>query len=305
MASIPIITIIISTIAILGIAAIGGMITEKSGVINLSIEAFMTIGAITFASIISMNSLRDVLSYQWLIIPISGLATSAFAIFYIVITVNLKANQTIAGIALNALALAISLFLVKFQGRSAIELQNNLWTLGKNIEDPLWILNIALFLGVPIMAFVLIFLRYTKIGKKIRACGENPHAAASLGIKVERVQTLAILISAFISGIAGALYAQNISRFFYGSVQGVGFLAVALVIFGQWKPIGIIGGAILFGSIYGIMNNSLLIPGLDQLGNTDLLKTIPYALSIAVLIFTSKNSRAPKYLGKPYYNQGR
>lgn len=299
------ITIIISTIAILGVAAIGGMITEKSGVINLSIEAFMTIGAITYASIVTMQSFQSSLAFQWLIIPISGLATSVFAILYIIITVVLKANQMIAGIALNALALAFSLFLVKFQGRSEIELQNNLWTIGQNIEDPRWVLNIALFMGIPIMVFVVVLLGYTKFGKKIKACGENPHAAASLGIKVQWVQTVAILISAFISGVAGALYAQNISRFFFGSVQGVGFLAVALVIFGQWKPLWIIGGAVIFGSIYAIMNNSLLVPGLNQLGNTDLLKTIPYALSIAVLIFTSKNSRAPKYLGKPFYNQGR
>lgn len=302
---IGIITIIITTIMILGIAAIGGMITEKSGIVNLSIEAFMTIGAITFASLVSLNSLRSMLEYQWLIIPLSGLATSAFAIIYIVVTVKLKANQMIAGIALNSLALAISLFLVKFQGRSEIEMQLHLWTIGKNINQISWIFNIALFMGIPLLAFVVLFLGYTKFGKKIRACGENPHAAASLGINVELIQTVAILISAFISGVAGALYVQNISQYFYGNVQGIGFLAVALVIFGQWKPLWIIGGAIIFGSIYSIMNNAVSIPGLNQLGNTDLLKIIPYALSITVLIFTSKKSQAPKYLGKPYYHQGR
>lgn len=302
---IGLVTIIISTIAILGVAAIGGMITEKSGIVNLSIEAFMTIGAITYASIISIKTLNDNLNYQWLVIPISGLATSVFSILYILVTVRLKANQMIAGIALNALALAISLFLVRFKGRSEIELQNNLWTLGQNIDQVGWIFNIALFLGLPCMLFVAIFLAYTKFGKKIKACGENPHAAAALGIKVEWVQAGAIILSSFIAGIAGALYAQNISSYFYGSVQGVGFLAVALVIFGQWKPLWIIGGALIFGSIYGLMNNIVLVPGLNTLGNTDLLRTIPYALSIGVLIFTSKNSRAPKHLGKPYYNQGR
>ncbi|WP_127942991.1 MULTISPECIES: ABC transporter permease [unclassified Mycoplasma] len=305
MVSVIVIGALVSIIIIFALAAVGGMVSEKAGVINLSIEGFMTIGAISYAVFANLPSVKNILAYQWLLFPLAGLFGSVFAIIYALATVKLKANQTIAGIALNALAVAISFFIIKLKKTSEIEMQPYLWTLGENNQSFVWIFNIAVFLGLPMIGLVIVVLNYTKFGKLIKAVGENPDAAATLGVRVEWIQIKAVVFSAFFSALAGAIYAQNISGYFHGTTQGAGFLAVALVIFGQWKPSLILLGSIIFGSIYAIINNATLIPVLNTIEGTDLLHTIPYLLSTLVLIFSSRHSRAPRSLGIPYSIQGR
>lgn len=296
---------IVTFIIIISLSSIGGMLTEKSGVVNLSIEGFMTVGAVIYALMThSVSSFQNNWAYQWLSIPIAGLATAAFSIIYSTATVKLKANQTIAGIALNTLSLVLAIFIIKIFG-DKLKLNDQIWSVTDNDRKFNSIFNLPLFLGVPIIAIFILWLAYTKFGKKIRAVGENPHAAASLGINVQNTRIIAITISSFIVGMAGAMFAQKLSGFFYGSVQGVGFLAVAIVIFGQWKPLLILGGAIMFGTLYGLAQNALLIPSFSNVAPQEILNMIPYIVSLVVLIFTSKKSRAPKAIGIPYVNQGR
>ena len=136
--------------------------------------------------------------------------------------------------------------------------------------------------------------------KKLKACGEQPQAAASMGIKVERTQMMAVIFSSTISGVAGAFFAQGNSGYFRGSTQGIGFLAVAIVIFGQWRPLYIIAGAVLFGALYAVVDQSVLIPGLNKFEHKEILQIFPYLISLIVLVFTQKKSKAPKALGVPY-----
>lgn len=300
---------ILSFIIIISIASVGGMITEKSGVVNLSIEGFMTIGAVVYAILTSqIDTFNNRWGFQWITMPLAGFVTALFSIIYSLSTVKLRANQTIAGIALNTLALTLSIFIVKFLSKDggSLALNTRLWAVTKGDREPGMIFNIAFFMGITIIVFMVLWLGYTKFGKKIKAVGENPSAAASLGINVENTRIIAITISAFFVGIAGALFAQALTGFFYGSVQGIGFIAVAIVIFGQWKPLLIIGGAIIFGTLYGISNNIQLIPALGKLGSyKEIIDMVPYLVSLTILIFTSKKSRAPKAIGIPYVNQGR
>lgn len=301
---------IITMIIILGLAAVGGSISERAGVVNLSIEGFMTIGAISYAIVAGGANFIDNRMSQWFLIPLAGVVAAVVAMIYSFIVVKLKANQTIAGMAFNTLALAISIFLIHSNmnpagPRDNIEIQQSIWSLSETNDKIGWIFNIAVFMGAPLVALTVIFLNFTRQGKRIKSVGEQPHAAASLGIKVERTQIIAITISGFLAGIAGAMFAQFNGMYFSGSTQGIGFLAVALVVFGQWRPMFIIGGAILFGGAYGIVMQYVLIPGLNTLGHQEILQMIPFALSLVVLIFTSRRSKAPKALGIPYENAGR
>lgn len=297
---------IITFIIIIALAAIGGMLTEKAGVTNLSIEGFMTIGAIAYALLTHMTpKFGGHWGYQWITMPLAGLITAAFSLIYSLATVKLRANQTIAGIALNTLAISLSMFLIKVRGDNRLNLNLQIWSVTEDKLKLASVFNIALFIGVPIIVLFILWLGYSKYGKRIRAVGENPSAAASLGINVLVTRTVAITISAFIVGIAGAMFAQKIDQFYRGSVQGIGFLAVAIVIFGQWKPLLILGGAVLFGALYGIAQNAVLITGLSTIAPQEIINMIPYIVSLIVLIFTSKNSKAPKAIGIPYVNQGR
>ncbi|CAM9110224.1 ABC transporter permease [Mycoplasma marinum] len=302
---------IITMIIILALAAVGGSISERSGIINLSIEGFMTIGAIIYALMASNPSIISNRANQFWIIPIAGLATAGFATLYAFVTVKLKANQTIAGIALNILALAIAVYIIHSNlnpggVQDKIQIQSALWTLGDGSRtNSLSLFNISIIIGIPVIVMVIILLNKTKFGIKLKTCGEQPDAATSLGMKVERIQFISVMIAGGISGMAGALFIQMQGSYFYGSTQGVGFLAVALVIFGQWRPSIILLGAIIFGGLYGMVSARELIPGLDNMDNPELLNTLPYLASLFVLIFTQRNSKAPKALGIPYENTGR
>lgn len=301
---------IIGFIIILSLASIGGMITEKSGVVNLSIEAFMVIGAVSYSLLArKFGEPTNYSNYwmQWILMPIAGLITALFSIIYSYTTVKLKANQTIVGIAFNALTIAISYFLIKNfnDNRNNIKIYDTLWGFSKYSNEAGSFFNIALLLGIPIVGLLFVFLNKTKLGKTIKAVGENPHASASLGINVDRTRVIAIAISAFVVGISGALFAQRSSGFFFGGVYGFGFLAVSLVIFGQWKPSIILAGSVLFGITYGMTTQINIIPFLAKIESREIIYALPYAISLSVLIFTSKKSRAPKALGVPYINAGR
>ncbi len=300
---------IISMIMIISIASVGGHFSERSGVINLSIEAFMTIGAIAYSLMAGQHSLRNSLGHQFWIMPMAGIAAAAFSVIYALITVKLKANQTIAGIALNILALAISVYIIHSKANpegisDTIKLQNSLFSLAKSNDKAGWLFNITLFIGIPLLVGAWILMNKTRFGNRIKACGEQPHAAASLGINVERVQMRAILISGFISGVAGAMFAQGMGSIFRGSTQGIGFLAVAIVIFGQWRTSLIIISAVLFGTLYGMAQQKILISAFDSIPK-EIFQMIPFLLSLIVLIGTQKNSKVPKALGIPYRNVGR
>ncbi|WP_027334270.1 ABC transporter permease [Mycoplasma elephantis] len=300
----------VTFIIILALAAFSGSIIERSGTTNLSIDGFMIFGGLNYALI--ANTLKNTLpvNQTWIFL-LSGIIPMIFGLVYAFLTVTLKADQTIAGIALNTLAIAVTLFIITTkinpgyeESTQYINVFNGVWRYGAGQDDFRTIINIASIMGIVIIGLLILMLNKTKLGIKIKTVGENPQAAASLGIDVIKTRYIAILISSYFTGIAGALFFQYSGVTFNGNTKGVGFLAVAMVIFGQWRPTYIILSSIFFGFIYTFAENILLTP-LVGVVNAELFRIIPYAITIFVLVFTQRNSKSPKALGIPFETQGR
>ncbi|QSF13785.1 ABC transporter permease [Mycoplasma sp. Mirounga ES2805-ORL] len=295
---------------VLALAAISGSIIERSGIINLSIEAFIILGGLNY-SIMSHYFRNDSLTHQVWLILISGFIPMLFGLLYAFVTITLKANQTIAGIALNTLALAVTAFAIVSKinpgyetSTQYISMFSELWSFGSHQRDLLKIFNIGVLISLILIPSIVVMLNKTKLGIKIKTCGENPDAASSLGINVVRTRYIAVLISSFLTGIAGAIFFQNDSGLFVGNTYGIGFLAVAMVIFGQWRPTYIILSSLVFGPLY-IFSSKILLTPFSTIIPSDLFQMIPYVVTIVILAFTQKNSKAPKYLGIPFVNKGR
>ncbi|MDI4567689.1 MAG: ABC transporter permease [Mycoplasma sp.] len=292
---------------ILLIASLSGYFSEKAGIINLSIEGYMCFGAIMYALIINKFKMLDLGINQLFIMLLAGFITLVIGLSYAMMVLIFKANQTIVGIAINALVIAISYFLIKETGVSNyLDVQSQFYSFG-DYTNWGYLFNSTIILGLPLFLLGIIFIHKTKIGKLIKGVGENPEAIESIGYKVWVLQLIAILISSFLGGIAGSFFAQT-SATFYGSVNGIGFIAVAIVIFGQWKILYICIGSIFFGIF---LNFAIYHGQLPDLIRTvlpvDLIPMFPFVfgiLSMVALSFITK-SNAPAALGKPYVRKGR
>lgn len=295
--------------AVLSIVALGGMFSERSGVINLGLEGCMVIGALGGALV--LRYLPDNTS-AFVVVLLAGAASIVAGIIYSLLlafaAINFKADQTITGTALNILAPALATVLVK-----AITLKET----GKaspRIEyavlQPSFIFHIGKFecnwfvvLSVLFTVFAFIFLYKSKTGLRLRSCGEHPQAAASVGINVYKMRYLGVLISGAFAGIGGLAYicSANTVWSFDNGVAGFGFLALAVMIFGKWDPIQIFLGALLFGLFRSFGNVYTAFEWIKNLGiNGKIYNMLPYIVCLVVLALTSKKSRAPKAEGVPY-----
>ncbi|MFA6796778.1 MAG: ABC transporter permease [Bacilli bacterium] len=307
------------------LVAYGGMFSEHSGVINIALEAVMIIGAMVGALVCtSLDSLVDsgFPSQLAMLIAIfcAGLGGAVFSLLLSFASIKLKADQVIAGTALNTIAPAlfiimiwavqgeantniylpswrrISLSMVGLTASSLPPFINSLLTFSLNYLTTI----VALFL-IPIAAVVLY---KTSFGLRLRACGEHPQAADSVGINVYKMRYAGVTIGGFLAGIGGLSYVLVVSASFDGQVAGYGFLALAVMIFGNWRPGRIILAALFFSLFTTISNMTSIIPWLPDFGSiaegAKLYKLLPYVVTIIVLIFTSKRSQAPKAEGIPY-----
>lgn len=322
------------------IVALAGVFSERSGVINLALEGIMIFGAfvgVLFVRMVQQWGWFDA-AYQakdWVTLQgfalltmlVSAALGALFAMLLAFAAINLRADQTIGGTALNMLAPALVLFLIRI-----LVNQNNL-TMDSGDSAGWFMLKKALFgygrkenmsffgqafvdkvypvTYVCILLFIVlsIILYKTKFGLRLRACGENPQAADSLGINVFRIRYAGVAISGALAGIGGFVYAMTTANCTSnGDVAGFGFLALAVMIFGNWKPLSIAGAALLFGLFKCVAASyaSLDLNGdgvylLKQLGiSPHLYRLLPYIITLIVLAFTSKSSRAPKAEGIPY-----
>lgn len=299
-------------VVVLAVASISGSLAERSGVINLSIESYIVLGGLNYAILayyFKGDAVADQLHQIWLI-PIAGILPIFAGLLYSWTTITLRANQTIAGIALNTLAISFVLFffassLNKSDAHDYMNIYNTFLSIGKNTTDMAYFLNIGLLYGVLIIVFIFLLLNKTKFGIKLKTVGENPQAAASLGIDVNKTRYIAVLISAFFSGIAGAIFFQFRGSIFNANTLGIGFLAVAMVIFGQWRPTFILLSSVMFGVLFGLLNNILLLDDAFSVIPSQVAKAIPYMITLVILIFTQRNSKAPKASGIPYVKSGR
>jgi simple sugar transport system permease protein len=295
------------------IVALGGMFSERSGVVNIALEGIMVMGA--FASIFFLNRTQGLISGQGqllLAILIAALAGLIFSSLHAYAAISLRSDQTISGTALNMFAPAFSIYMARTlqpNGVQQIQFTNTFFIqkvpgLGDiPVLGPLLFQNcyITTYVGLLILAVAAFVLYKTKFGLRLRACGEHPQAADSVGVNVYRIRYAGVLISGALAGLGGLVFVVPTSTNFNATVAGYGFLALAVLIFGQWKPVRILIAALFFGLMKTIAAAYSGIPGLQNLPiSSDIYKMIPYIATLIVLAFTSAKSQAPRASGVPY-----
>ena len=332
------------------LVALGGMYSERSGVINLALEGVMIIGAL-FACIAlkimneptievtrmvsrgkAMIEVTEMIGWGELhptaavliAIGVAAVTGAIFSLFLAFAAINLKADQTIGGTALNQFAPAFAVVLAwSIQEGAGRDIQIPKWVrivpedlgiTGKVNEDVLPTLFKQFYLTTPIAILLFIIatvvLYKTRFGLRLRACGEHPQAADSVGINVYKMRYAGVIISGFLGGIGGFAYVIAAGSSFSATVGGYGFLALAVMIFGAWKPFRILLCALFFALFRVVATQYELFSFLDfseQLTNAgitakigNLYNMVPYIVTMVVLVLTSKNSRAPKAEGIPY-----
>ncbi len=295
--------------SVLSLVALGGCFSEHSGVINLGLEGIMVIGALGGA--LSLKTLTGAAPVVIVIVTI--LLAALFGLIYSLLlgvaSIHFKADQTLVGTAMNILATAAATVIVK-----AINMAENPDNVSSTIQyvnskkafivrfgkfEFNWFMLLA-FLAL-VCAYIVLYK--TRFGLRLMACGENPQAADSVGINVYKMRWAGVLISGILGGVGGIVYiTAGVSEWkFETGVAGFGFLALAVMIFGQWKPVNIGLAALLFGFFRALSN---VYSGFDWLAALKIPGSIynmmPYVISLIVLAFTSRNSRAPKAEGIPY-----
>lgn len=288
---------------VLMLVALGGMFSERSGIINIALEGIMVIGGLIGVIAIQMMpagaSAAAIVTVSVLAAGIAGMIYAALLAFA---SINLNADQTIGGTALNMLATALAMVIAKKVNGSAsakLDYSNRAFVFD---IGPLTV-NVFLFIGLVILILSYIVLYKTRLGLRLRACGEHPQAADSVGVNVYKMRYIGVLISGVLGGVGGMAYIiPSVSSWnFEVGVSGAGFLALAVMIFGQWKPFRIFLAAVFFALFKSLANIASSIPMLAQLGWTqNMYNMIPFIASMVILAFTSKKSRAPKAEGIPY-----
>ncbi len=293
------------------IVAIGGMYSERSGVVNIALEGIMIIGA--FVSIFFMNQMQSTMSGQWLLVLAMLIAAGTgmiLSFFHAYASINMKANQVISGTALNLFAPAFAIFTARMLiGVQQVTFMNTYRITEVPVLSALPILGdllfkntyLTTFVGFAILIVATIVLYKTRFGLRLRACGEHPQAADAAGVSVKKMRYIGVLISGALAGLGGLVLMVPVTTAFDGQVAGYGFLALAVLIFGQWRPGRILFAAFFFGLMKTISAAYTGIPILLALGIPSyMFKMTPYLATIVILTFTSKKSAAPKAAGEPY-----
>ena len=296
------------------IVALAGVFAERSGIINLALEGIMIFGAfigVLFVrlmqgsqAVLAAKQAGDWVALQGLELLTMLVAAAMGAVFSLLLSfasINLRADQTIGGTALNLLATAIAVVLAKNfsdSGSAKLNYTNRpfLFSIG-GLE-----LSIFVPLGIILLIISYVVLYKTRFGLRLRACGEHPQAADSVGINVYKMRYAGVVISGALGAIGGMAYiVPPVQTWnFEVGVAGAGFLAMAVMIFGQWKPFNIFGAAMFFAVFKSLANiaDSTFLAQLHWSSN--IYNMMPFVASMIILAFTSKNSMAPKAEGIPY-----
>ena len=293
------------------LVALGGMFSERSGVVNIALEGIMIIGAFTGIFFISrFGNLFSPTITLFIAIIISALSGLTFSLLHAYASINMSADQVISGTALNIFAPAFAIYVTRaIQVVQQISFVNNFRIESVPILGNIPIIGNLLFKNVYIttyLGFIILALSWfalykTRFGLRLRSCGEHPQASDSVGINVYKMRYFGVAISGALAGIGGLVFVIPTSTNFNATVAGYGFLALAVLIFGQWKPIRILYAAFFFGLMKTLASAYSGIPILSNLPiSNSVYKMIPYITTIIVLAFTSKNSQAPKASGLPY-----
>lgn len=281
--------------------ALGGVLSERSGVVNIAMEGMMLVGA--FAAVVAAGATGN----PWLAALIAMLAGGLLALIHAVVSIYFRANQIISGVAINIFALGITAFLdsrlTSFQGFNPLKASQQLpyLTFGpltniRFIGPVLFHQNVIFYVGLILLVSINFMLFRTRLGLRIRAVGEHPQAADTAGINVYTIRYGAVIASGLLSGLAGAYLSIGIANVFNpGMTNGRGYIALAAMIFGKWTPYGAFVACLIFGLGSAVVadNSSLHV-------SRDLLGTLPYVLTLLVLAGLVGRSTPPAADGQPY-----
>lgn len=269
--------------------AMGGVLSERSGVINIGLEGMMTVGAATgvIAAYYSGNA--------WLGFIAAGLAGGLVGLLHAMASITFRADQTISGIAINLLGSGIALFITSMAFNGATNTPSIPNKLPKVFGDKF---DITIFIALAV-AIVIWFVMYrTKWGLRLLAVGEHPAAADTLGVNVYLIRYICVTLSGVLAGFGGAsVTLAIISNFTPTAISGQGFIALAAVIFGKWKPHNVYGACILFGFAQAL---TVVLGGEGFVIPSQILAMLPYVLTLVVLVLFVGKSHAPKANGQPY-----
>lgn len=295
--------------------AIGGVFSERSGVINIGLEGLMVMGA--FIGILFNLMFVDTFGAMtpWVSLIAAMVVSAIFSLMHAVAAISFRANQTISGVAINMLGVAVALFSVKMiygKGqtdyiqerfiRFDMPFLSDIPIIGPMFFKDVYSTSI-LAVGVAIAAWFVIYK--TPFGLRLRAVGEHPMAADTMGVNVTKMRYIAVILSGALAGIGGAVYSQSISgEFSHTTINGQGFMALAAMIFGKWHPLGALGAALFFGFAQALSIVGGQIPFISEIPSY-YLHILPYVLTILAVAGFIGKANAPKAIGLPYIKGNR
>lgn len=298
------------------ITALGGLISERSGVVNIGLEGLMVVGSffgayVTYLFTKGLAPGETIAVWQVIVALLAGfVAGGVFSLLHAYASITLKANQIISGTAINMLAAAATLFLselltgserlgiISGVPRKDVPILGNIPFIGDLFFQKTYFTTYLVLAIVAIMWFVL----YKRpFGLRLRSCGEYPQASASMGINVIRMRYIGVVFSGCFAGLGGAILVLTYAGEFTGAVSGLGFLALATLIFGQWRPWRVVFASFFFGFMRTMSTMASVNEGLKALAiPQEFYKALPYVLTLVALLIFSKNAVAPKALGETY-----
>ncbi|MEK3935018.1 ABC transporter permease [Sporosarcina sp. FSL W7-1349] len=310
-----IVPITIAYAAPLIFTAIGGVFSERSGVVNIGLEGLMIMGA--FIGILFNLRFAETFGAwtPWLALLAAMVVSALFSVIHAVASISFRADQVVSGVAINMLGLAVALFSVKmiFDKGQTDFIQQNIPLINIPLLKDIPFLGPMLFKGLygsSIAAIALAFISWfviykTPFGLRLRSVGEHPMAADTMGINVTKIRYIAVIISGGLAGIGGAIYSQTMTGDFgHATINGQGFIALAAMIFGKWHPIGAMGAALFFGFAQALAISSANIQFLQSIPSV-YFNILPYVLTILALAGFIGRANAPKASGQPYIKGNR
>jgi len=268
--------------------SIGGVFSERGGVVNVGLEGIMVMGAFS-GVVFNLEFAQDLGALTpWLALLVGGLVGAIFSLIHAVATIHFRADHVVSGTVLNLMAPALAVFLVKVLYNKG-QTDNLTQTFGR--------FDFPVLANIPVIGFILF---KTRFGLRLRSVGEHPQAADTLGINVYKMRYLGVVISGFLGGIGGAIYAQSISvNFSVTTIVGPGFIALAAMIFGKWNPVGAMLSSLFFGLSQSLAVIGSQLPFLQGVPAV-YLQIAPYLLTIVVLAAFFGKAVAPKADGINY-----
>lgn len=291
-------------------AALGGLFSERAGVVNIALEGLMTIGAFTAATVAVLTQDSLGAASPWFGILIAIIVSGLVSIIHAYVSINLKADQVISGTAINLIAAGITVYLCEiiFNQQRTVAFLFSIKKQTIPVLSKIPVLGDIFFDGVHYSSYLVILLVFivwyivykTAFGLRLRAVGEHPSAADSMGINVYKMRYVGVILSGMFAGLGGGVMVltQDI-QFTAATIHGTGFIALAALIFGKWHPVGVLGAGLFFGFSQALGVIAQQLPLLNKLPN-EFFYAFPYIITIIALVVFAGKSVGPKAAGKPY-----